>query len=178
MRKRVLAVILGVCLVFSFTACSSDSSDSSSADVSDESAEAEENSEDVTDETENNEDTDADTEEDSSSGQVVYEDDVLTATFVEVTDVSGYIGIIFTLENNGSEEITVYPTDTSVNDAMVTFTSGVPATIQSGKHMTQTWLVNPETVGVESASEVTTFELSFTYDNFASQTDSIKIDLE
>ena len=50
MRKRVLAVILGVCLVFSFAACSSDSSDSSSADASDESAEAEENSEEETEE--------------------------------------------------------------------------------------------------------------------------------
>ena len=44
MKKRFLAIILGLCLVFSFTACSSDSSDSSSADVSDESAEAEEES--------------------------------------------------------------------------------------------------------------------------------------
>lgn len=113
-------------------------------------------------------------EKQETTETVVYEDAVLTATFKGVSDVAGQIGMSFTLVNNGSEEITVLPLDSSVNDVMVLFTSGIPATIQPGKKANVVWLANPEIVGISGSDEVTSIELSLHFGD--TETDIIKIE--
>lgn len=109
------------------------------------------------------------------TSKVVYEDDTLSVTFKGVSDVAGQIGLNFTLENKSSEEITVIPLDSSVNETMVQFTSGTIATIQSGKTFNQVWLCNPETIGISESNEVENIEFSL---DFGSTTDIIKIELK
>ena len=171
--KIVLIIVIVIIVVIFLAAISGD--DGSESSSSEEVTSSQEKNTSSNSNKKNNNSSDTSDEDD---GQVVYEDDVLKVTFKKVKDVSGYLGFIFLLENKSDAEITVYPTDTSVNDAMVTFLSGTPATIQGGKHMTQTWLANPESVGIESVSEITSFELAFSYDEFESQTEAIVINLD
>ena len=171
--KIVLIVIIIIIVVIFIAAIFGD--DSSNSSSSEEVTSSQEKNKSSNSNKKNNNSSDTSDEDD---GQVVYEDDVLKATFKKVKDVSGNLGFIFLLENKSDAEITVYAVDTSVNDAMVTFASGTPATIQAGKHMTQTWIANPELVGIESVSEITSFELSFSYDDLESQTETIVINLD
>lgn len=68
--------------------------------------------------------------------EVIYEDDVLRATNLGITDA----GILTVkLENRTDDEITVLPMDSSVDDNMVQFTSGMLASIKGGKSYTQGW---------------------------------------
>lgn len=109
------------------------------------------------------------------TSEVVYEDDILTVTFVGVSDVAGQIGLSFTLENKGAEEITVLPLDSSINGTMVQFTSGTIADIQAGKKLNQVWMCNPEVIGISNSSEVKTIEFSLDFAD--TDTDTIKIEL-
>ncbi len=117
--------------------------------------------------------TDTETET-ADTSEVVYEDGTLTVTFKGVSEVAGQIGMSFTLDNNGADEITVLPIKGSVNDVMVQFVSGTPATILPGKTANQVWMANPEVVGA-TADEVTSIEVVLQYGD--TTTDPIHIDL-
>lgn len=112
--------------------------------------------------------------ETANTSEVVYEDDTLTVTFKGVSEVAGQIGMSFTLDNNGADEITVLPTKSSVNDVMVQFVSGTPAVILPGKTANQVWMANPEVVGA-TADEVTSIDVALQYGD--TTTDLIHIDL-
>ena len=112
--------------------------------------------------------------ETADTSEVVYEDDTLTVTFKGVSEVAGQIGMSFTLDNNGADEITVLPIKGSVNGVMVQFVSGTPATILPGKTANQVWMANPEVVGA-TADEVTSIEVVLQYGD--TTTDPIHIDL-
>lgn len=109
-----------------------------------------------------------------NTSEVVYEDGTLTVTFKGVSEVAGQIGMSFTLDNNGADEITVLPIKGSVNGVMVQFVSGTPATILPGKTANQVWMANPEVVGA-TADEVTSIEVVLQYGD--TTTDPIHIDL-
>ena len=109
-----------------------------------------------------------------NTSEVVYEDGTLTVTFKGVSEVAGQISMSFTLDNNGADEITVLPIKGSVNDVMVQFVSGTPATILPGKTTNQVWMANPEVVGA-TADEVTSIEVVLQYGD--TTTDPIHIDL-
>lgn len=109
-----------------------------------------------------------------NTSEVVYEDGTLTVTFKGVSEVAGQIGMSFTLDNNGADEITVLPIKGSVNNVMVQFVSGTPATILPGKTANQVWMANPEVVGA-TADEVTSIEVVLQYGD--TTTDPIHIDL-
>lgn len=112
--------------------------------------------------------------ETADTSEVVYEDGTLTVTFKGVSEVAGQIGMSFTLDNNGADEITVLPIKGSVNGVMVQFVSGTPTTILPGKTANQVWMANPEVVGA-TADEVTSIEVVLQYGD--TTTDPIHIDL-
>jgi hypothetical protein len=84
------------------------------------------------------------TEETDTEETVIYEDDIFKATSLGFSDSFGVWCFVVKLENKTDQEITVYPSDSSVDDEMVTFTSGVPATMRAGKSFTQSWILNGE----------------------------------
>ena len=95
--------------------------------------------------------------------QVFYEDDILKATFVNVSEQAGlngvgYIGVKF--ENKSDSEITVLPMDSSVNDTMAMYFSGVPATMQGGKKLNYAWGFYFDKAGITDISEVEKLEFS------------------
>ena len=95
--------------------------------------------------------------------QVFYEDDILKATFVNVSEKAGlngvgYIGVKF--ENKSDSEITVLPMDSSVNDTMVMYFSGVPATMQGGKKLNYALGFYFDKAGITDISEVEKLEFS------------------
>lgn len=77
----------------------------------------------------------------AENSSVFYEDKTLKATYKGISEMSGIVMLNVTLENKTDEEITVLPMDSSVDDTMVQFTSGVPATMQGGKKMNQAWII-------------------------------------
>lgn len=151
--KKIVSVMLTALLLVSMTAC--ESSEPEHVELS------------------GGEKVDIEIASDGQGEQIVYEDDVLTATYKGVSDVAGQIGINFTLTNNGDSEISVLPMNSSVNDVMAQFTSGTLATIQPGKTFNQVWLCNPETIGIASADEVETIEFSLNFGD--TETDIIQI---
>ena len=104
---------------------------------------------------------------------IIYEDEILVASYLGLSDVAGQIGMSFILENKSDEEIMVLPLNSSVNDVMVQFVSGMPAIIQPGKTFSQIWMANPQVVGVSDSSEVK--EIEFTLNFGDSETEIITI---
>lgn len=84
------------------------------------------------------------TEETQTEETVIYEDEIFKATSLGFSDSFGYWCFVVELENKTDQTITVYPSDSSVDDEMVTFTSGTPATMRPGKKFTQSWILNGE----------------------------------
>lgn len=75
---------------------------------------------------------------------VICDNEYLRATFLGIGDSFGYITLDVKLENKTDGEITVIPMDSSVDDVMVQFLSGLPATMQGHKSMNQAWLIGSE----------------------------------
>lgn len=88
--------------------------------------------------------TDVPTTEDINKDYVIYENDTLKAVYKGISDMSGIIVMTVSLENKSDEEITVLPLDSSVDDTMVLFTSGMMATIQGGKKFDQGWIIGSQ----------------------------------
>ena len=80
----------------------------------------------------------------NAEGRVIYDDEILKASYLGISDSFGYTTLVIELENKTDSEITVLPMNSSVDDTMVTFTSGMPATIQGGKRMKQGWLIGSQ----------------------------------
>lgn len=135
--KKVIALVMSFVMVFSLAACSS---------------------------TENTQDSSADhTSQEENSTLVVYEDEYVKVIFTGMTEnesVPDTAIACFALENLSDQEITVYPMDSSVNDTMVMFLSGFPATMQAGKKFNQGWFFTFQNAGVSELSEITQLEFS------------------
>lgn len=88
---------------------------------------------------------DSDSEEsgDKEKAEVIYEDEYIKVTNrgFDKDDSTGMALAMFLvdIENKTDQEITVLPMDSSVDDTMVQFTSGVPATMQGKKEISQAW---------------------------------------
>ena len=156
---KILWLLMLLPVVFALSACSSSTGNAGQASEK-------------TTKTENLKDTE-NQERTEAQENVVYEDDNIKASFVEVSEVAGQISMAFALENKSDHEITVYPMNSSVNDVMVQFVSGIPATMQPGKKANQVWMANPDVVGAK-ADDVKSIELCFYYDDVT--TDAVKID--
>lgn len=89
--------------------------------------------------------TDSKTDEnnDGEKPKVIYEDEYIKVTSqgFKKDDSTGVELAMFlvNIENKTDEEITVLPMDSSVDDNMVQFTSGMPAIVQGKKKISQAW---------------------------------------
>lgn len=81
--------------------------------------------------------------DDKEKAEVIYEDEYIKVTNrgFEKDDSTGMELAMFLvdIENKTDQEITVLPMDSSVDDTMVQFTSGIPATMQGKKKISQAW---------------------------------------
>lgn len=118
------------------------------------------------------------------SAQVIYKDEYVEVTFEGVSDlpmVEGMTAVNLSFQNLSDQEITVLPLDSSVNDSMVQFVSGTPATMQGGKKLVYVMSFNNETAGISDYSEVKTLEffLSVNDENFneVSRSDILNIEV-
>lgn len=108
-----------------------------------------------------------------SKEQIVYEDNLIKATYEGVSETSGVVVMKVKLENKTDSEITVLPMDSSVDGTMVQFTSGTLATIQAGKTFNQGWIIgNMPTKNIE-------FSMSICDKNMSElvKTDALTIDV-
>lgn len=119
-----------------------------------------------------------------SSAQVIYKDEYVEVTFEGVSDlpmVEDMTAVNLSFQNLSDQEITVLPLDSSVNDSMVQFVSGTPATIQGGKKLAYAMSFNNETAGISDYSEVKTLEFSLSVNdadfNEISRSDILSIEV-
>ena len=118
------------------------------------------------------------------SAQVIYKDEYVEVTFDGVSDlpmVEGMTAVNLSFQNLSDQEITVLPLDSSVNDSMVQFVSGTPATMQGGKKLAYAMSFNNETAGISDYSEVKTLEFSLSVNdadfNEISRSDILSIEV-
>ena len=100
--------------------------------------------------------------------QVFYEDDILKATFVDVIEQeiapgNAYIRVVF--ENKSDHDISVFPSESSVNDTMVQYFSGTFATMKAGKKLNYAWFFPFENAGISSVEEIEKLEFSLEIDD-------------
>lgn len=119
-----------------------------------------------------------------SSAEVIYKDEYVEVIFEGVSDlplVEGMTAVNLSFQNLSDQEITVLPLDSSVNDSMVQFVSGTPATIQGGKKLAYAMSFNNETAGISDYSEVKTLEFSLSVNdadfNEISRSDILSIEV-
>lgn len=119
-----------------------------------------------------------------SSAEVIYKDEYVEVTFEGVSDlplVEGMTAVNLSFQNLSDQEITVLPLDSSVNDSMVQFVSGTPATMQGGKKLVYVMSFNNETAGISDYSEVKTLEFSLSVNdadfNEISRSDILSIEV-
>lgn len=119
-----------------------------------------------------------------SSAEVIYKDEYVEVTFEGVSDlplVEGMTAVNLSFQNLSDQEITVLPLDSSVNDSMVQFVSGTPATMQGGKKLVYVMSFNNETAGISDYSEVKTLEFSISVNdsdfNEISRSDILSIEV-
>lgn len=118
------------------------------------------------------------------SAEVIYKDEYVEVTFEGVSDlpvVEGMTAVNLSFQNLSDQEITVLPLDSSVNDSMVQFVSGTPATMQGGKKLAYAMSFNNETAGISDYSEVKTLEFSLSVNdadfNEISRSDILSIEV-
>jgi hypothetical protein len=85
--------------------------------------------------------------EDEEEEIVLVDNDIIKATYKGLTyeksvDMN-YMLVYF--ENKTDGEITVYPKDSSVDDEMIMFGSGIPTTMQGHKNMNQAFIIGQKT---------------------------------
>lgn len=68
-----------------------------------------------------------------SSEYVICDNEYIRATYLGIGNSFGYVTLDVKLENKTDGEITVVPLDSSVDDNMVQFVSGIPATMMGHK---------------------------------------------
>lgn len=94
--------------------------------------------------------------------QIVYQDDVLVATFEGVSKSFGMTYLDFDCENKGNYDIMVGGTNASINDRMVQLLGGVTK-LRPGKSADCKLLFGMEAAGISSLDEINTIELSIWY---------------
>lgn len=149
--KKLLAVLLALSTV-TLVGCSSEPTSSSSSAVSSGSVSSSSAAP-----------VSEDPDQPEPINKVVYEDDFVKVSFIEVYEesfISGTTYAKFELENKSNQEITVLPMDSAVNDTAVMYLSGTPATMQAGKKLNQAWFFTNENAGIQCADDIST--LSFT----------------
>lgn len=103
----------------------------------------------------------ADISASESVNEVLYQDDMITVSYVEIFEEPGVSGTCYVrlfVENNTDQAITVYPKDASVNGTMTQFLSGVPMTIEAGKNSQQPFFFTYSNLSIDKMSDVKNLE--------------------
>lgn len=86
----------------------------------------------------------AESTEAKSDEYVICENEYIKATYLGIMESFGYVTLNVRIENKTDSEITVVPLESSVDDTMIQFVSGVPATMQGHKSINQAWIIGNE----------------------------------
>lgn len=86
----------------------------------------------------------AESTEAKSDEYVICENEYIKATYLGIMESFGYVTLNVKIENKTDSEITVVPLESSVDDTMIQFVSGVPATMQGHKSINQAWIIGSE----------------------------------
>ena len=111
--------------------------------------------------------------ETESEGMVIADNDYFKATYQGISESFGFYYMNLKFENKTDGEITVVPMDSSVDDTMVMFATGVPSTMQAHKSYNAAIMIGPN----EPKSNIE-FKLSAMDENWSElfTTDTIRID--
>lgn len=111
--------------------------------------------------------------ETESEGMVIADNDYFKATYQGISESFGFYYMNLKFENKTDGEITVVPMDSSVDDTMVMFATGVPSTMQAHKSYNAAIMIGSN----EPKSNIE-FELSAMDGNWSElfTTDTIRID--
>lgn len=86
----------------------------------------------------------AESTEAKSDEYVICDNEYIKATYLGIMESFGYVTLNVRIENKTDSEITVVPLESSVDDTMIQFVSGVPATMQGHKSINQAWIIGSE----------------------------------
>lgn len=86
----------------------------------------------------------AEVTETKSDEYVICDNEYIKATYLGIMESFGYVTLNVRIENKTDSEITVVPLESSVDDTMIQFVSGVPATMQGHKSINQAWIIGNE----------------------------------
>ena len=111
--------------------------------------------------------------ETESEGMVIADNDYFKATYQGISESFGFYYMNLKFENKTDGEITVVPMDSSVDDTMVMFATGVPSTMQAHKSYNAAIMIGSN----EPKSNIE-FKLSAMDKNWSElfTTDTIRID--
>lgn len=111
--------------------------------------------------------------ETESEGMVIADNDYFKATYQGISESFGFYYMNLKFENKTDGEITVVPMDSSVDDTMVMFATGVPSTMQAHKSYNAAIMI-----GSNEPKNNIEFKLSAMDGNWSElfTTDTIRID--
>ena len=95
---------------------------------------------------------------------VLMEDDYIRLTYTGAEPAAGMDGVAlvsFRVDNLSSQELTVYPVSSYVNDTAVLMTSGMPATVAPGKSYVYQGSLSFSALGIESYDDLEALETEF-----------------
>lgn len=111
--------------------------------------------------------------ETESEGMVIADNNYFTATYQGISESFGFYYMNLKFENKTDGEITVVPMESSVDDTMVMFATGVPSTMQAHKSYNAAIMI-----GSNEPKNNIEFKLSAMDGNWSElfTTDTIRID--
>lgn len=111
--------------------------------------------------------------ETESEGMVIADNDYFKATYQGISESFGFYYMNLKFENKTDGEITVVPMESSVDDTMVMFATGVPSTMQAHKSYNAAIMI-----GSNEPKNNIEFKLSAVDGNWSElfTTDTIRID--
>ena len=95
---------------------------------------------------------------------VLAEDEYIRLTYTGAEAAPGLDGVAlvsFRVDNLSDQEFTVYPANSYVNDTAVLLTSGMPATVASGRSYVYPWSLAYSALGIESYDDLEALETEF-----------------
>lgn len=122
---------------------------------------------------------------DASADKVICDDSFIKVTYNSLKTMPGMEGQIYlncTYENKTDKTVTVYPTESYVNDTQVTMVSGVPTTMKASGKSNNAISFNGQPLGITDTDDVQKVEMKFMVvdedNNTLETTDTISIPLE
>ncbi|MGN0568812.1 MAG: hypothetical protein ACI4JR_09520 [Acutalibacteraceae bacterium] len=115
--------------------------------------------------------TDVGTSQSESAQKVLYDGKIIKATYIEVfeaDEVDGAFYLRILVENKGTQKVTIYLDDASVNGYQTTVLSGLPMEIEPGNKSQQPFIITYTNLDVDKLEDVKSikFKIEAMGDNF------------